>query len=595
MAGGSRRRQWFLIIIMTLLGSTMTLLAPWPMKVLIDHVLQQQPLSGWIRQALGPVTDSRTGLLALVIVAGLLVFASNSFSDVILTRAWVRVGQGMVWDLAADLYARVQRRSLAFHSCNQVGDLMARITGDSWCVHTLLDTLFFAPATALVMSGMMLAVMLRLDVGLTLLALAIAPFMAGGAWLLSGPIGALAKARRELDGRLQSHVQQTIAGIAVVQAFAQEHREQERFRALAENAIDVQRRTSVLNGLSDLTSGLITTLGTGAVILVAGERVLSGALTVGSLVVFLGYLGTLQSQMRILSSTYTGLRVLRASIDRVMDVLEAEPEIRDRAGATDLRQPIAGHVRFDHVTFGYRPQQPVLIDVSLEARPGERVGIVGPTGAGKSTLVSLVPRLFDPWHGRVMIDARDVLDMRLRDVRRGVAMVLQESVLFPTSIADNIAYGRPESTRNEIIAAAEAANAHEFIQRLERGYDTVVGQRGATLSGGERQRIAVARALLLDAPILILDEPTSNLDSATETLLLEAIERLMAGRTTFLIAHRMATVRGADRIVVLDGGSILEDGSHESLLALRGLYRRLHDTQCVRSTPRTWAGQGVAP
>jgi ATP-binding cassette subfamily B protein/subfamily B ATP-binding cassette protein MsbA len=259
-----------------------------------------------------------------------------------------------------------------------------------------------------------------------------------------------------------------------------------------------------------------------------------------------------------------------------------------------VQLPTKGHVRLDHVTFGYRPQQPVLIDVSVEARPGERIGIVGPTGAGKSTLVSLVPRWFDPWHGRVMIDGRDVRDVRLGDVRRSVAMVLQESVLFPTSIADNIAYGRPEATRAEIIAAAEAANAHEFIQRLEHGYDSVVGQRGATLSGGERQRIAVARALLLDAPILILDEPTSSLDSATETLLLEAIERLMEGRTTFLIAHRMATVRDADRIVVLHGGSIVEVGSHESLLARRGLYQRLHDAQFDRSAPRSWASQGVA-
>jgi ATP-binding cassette subfamily B protein/subfamily B ATP-binding cassette protein MsbA len=592
---GDYRRQWFIIIAMTLLGSGMTLLSPWPMKILVDNVLEQLPLSGAYRRVLGPLADSRTSLLAVVVLAGLLLFAVNSLSDLLLTRAWVRVGQGMVWDVAADLYARLQRRSLAFHSCNQVGDSMARITGDSWCVHTLLDTLLFAPATALVMSGMMLVVMLRIDVELTLLAVAVAPFMALGTWMLSGPIGALARARRELDGRLQSHVQQTISGIAVVQAFTQEQREHDQFRALTERAFDFHRRASILNGVSDLANGFLTAIGTAAVLLVAGERVLGGRLTVGLLLVYLGYLVTLQSQIRILASTYSGFRVLRASLDRVMEVLEVEPEIRDRSGAHAIRHKVKGHVTLENVTFGYRPQQPVLIDVSLEAQPGERIGIVGPTGAGKSTLVSLIPRLFDPWQGRVTLDGRDVRDLRLRDVRRSVALVLQEAVLFPVSIAENIAYGRPEATRNEVIAAADAANAHGFIRHLERGYDTVVGQRGATLSGGERQRIAVARALLMDAPILILDEPTSNLDSATESQLLEAIDRLMVGRTTLVIAHRLATIRDADRIIVIDAGTVAEQGSHESLLWRRGPYWRLHDAQYGRSTRQTLASEEVTP
>jgi ATP-binding cassette subfamily B protein/subfamily B ATP-binding cassette protein MsbA len=586
-------RQWWLIILMTLLGSAMTLLAPWPMKLLVDNVLQGHLLSGAAGDLLTPVAGSRTALLAFVVLAGLFVFVVNSVSDVLLTRAWVRVGQGMVWDLAADLYARLQRRSLAFHSRNHVGDSIARITGDSWCVHTLVDTLLFAPVTALVLFAAMLIVMLRIDVGLTLLAVAVAPFMAGGGWLLSGPIGALAKARRELDGRLQSHVQQTMAGIAVVQTFAQEYREHGRFKALTENAFDLHRRGSFLNAANDLVSGLITTLGTAAVLLVGGERVLTGRLTVGLLLVFLGYLGTLQTQMRILASVHTGLRVLRANVDRVMEILDVEPEIRDGPNAIAIPRA-AGHMRLEQVTFGYRPRQPVLSDVSLEARPGETVAIVGPTGAGKSTLVSLVPRLFDPWEGRVTIDGRDVRDLRLRDLRRSVALVLQESVLFPVTVADNIAYGRPSAARRDIEAAAEAAGAHEFIRRLENGYESVIGQRGATLSGGERQRIAIARALLMDAPILILDEPTSNLDSATERIVLEAIERLMIGRTTFVIAHRLSTVCNAQRIVVIDSGAVTEQGTHESLLRRRGLYWRLHEAQSGGARPaRTLAGEGV--
>jgi ATP-binding cassette subfamily B protein/subfamily B ATP-binding cassette protein MsbA len=284
----------------------------------------------------------------------------------------------------------------------------------------------------------------------------------------------------------------------------------------------------------------------------------------------------------VFAGIYPGLQVAGASVDRVMEVLEAEPEVKDRPGAPALPR-VRGHVRLELVTFGYNPEQPVLKGITLEAQPGETVALVGKTGAGKSTLVSLIPRFYDPSSGRVLIDGHDLREMNLKSVRSQVGMVLQEAFLFPISVSENIAYGRPEAAREEIVAAAKAANAHEFIERLPEGYETVLGERGATLSGGQRQRLSIARALLKDAPVLILDEPTSALDAETEGLVLEALGRLMTGRTTFIIAHRLSTIHNADRIAVLQDGAIVEVGSHHELIERKEAYFRLHRLQFSES------------
>jgi ATP-binding cassette subfamily B protein/subfamily B ATP-binding cassette protein MsbA len=319
-----------------------------------------------------------------------------------------------------------------------------------------------------------------------------------------------------------------------------------------------------------------------AIILFAGaNRVSSGQLSLGSLLVFLSYIKTLQQASESLWQIYGSLKPVEAGIDRVLEILDAPETVADTLHAKPLSTDIATgvRVRLEQVTFGFEPGQPVLRDVSLEVHPGEMVAFVGATGAGKSTLVSLVPRFFDPWSGCVTFNGEDLRDLRLADVRAQVAVVLQEPFLLPLSIAENIAYGRPGAARADIVAAAEAANADGFIRRLPHGYDTEIGERGATLSGGQRQRIAIARALLKDAPVLILDEPTSALDTATEAVIVDALNRLTAGRTVFVIAHRLSTVRRADRIVVLQRGEIVETGTHQQLLAARGVYYRFHAVQ----------------
>jgi ATP-binding cassette subfamily B protein/subfamily B ATP-binding cassette protein MsbA len=550
------------------------------MKLVADHVLGQLPLPGPLAAGFRALDaePTRLRLLAFATVGGLLLFAFHSGIELVLTSTWTVAGRRMVYDLAQELFARLQRRSLLFHSRHPVGDSMSRITGDSWCVYQFVDTVIFAPGHALVTMALMVLLMAGLDSRLTLLALAVAPFMVGASFLIGKPLHLAAKLKREIESRIQSHLQQTLTGIPVVQAFVQEDREQERFRRFADDAVRAQQRSAVLGSINSLGSGFVATLGAGAVLWFGARHVLEGTLTVGSLLVFFVYLTALHNQVKTFAGIHTAWRTVSASLERVLQMLEAEPEVAESRAAPAL-PPVRGHVVFEDVVFGYEPGRPVLRDISFEIQPGQTVALVGPTGVGKSTLAGLLLRFFDPWAGSIRIDDREVRAVQLQSLRGQMAVVLQEPFLFPLSVAENIAYGRPGASRQEIEAAARAANAHAFIARLPCGFDTVIGERGATLSGGERQRLAIARALLRSAPILILDEPTSALDAGTESQLLEALERLMAGRTTFLIAHRLSTVRRADRILVLQDGRVTESGTHAQLLARGEFYAHLHEIQ----------------
>jgi ATP-binding cassette subfamily B protein len=576
-------RRWpalAVVLGVTLLKIGCDALRPWPMKVLVDHVLDDKPMPAGLAAVVGWLPGGATpqGLLTWCVAITVALFLLGWALGLAAALANVALGQRMTYDLAADLFGHLQRLSLRFHSRKAVGDTIRRVTTDCGCVAIIVRDALLPVLTAAASLVVMFAILFGLDPVLTLLALAVVPYMVFVFRRYARPMLERSYEQQEIEGRMYDVVERTLSAMPVVQAFAREDEADRRFRQSAADSIRAALATADVQLRFKILMGLATAAGTAAILWVGAGHALDGGLNVGSILVFLSYLASLYGPLEALMYTSSTIQGAAGSARRVLEVLGMETEVADRPGAIAL-PPAAGHVRLENVTFGYEPGRPVLKGVSLEALPGQTVAVVGYTGAGKTTLVSLVPRLFDPWEGRITVDGHDVRDVRLKTLRGQAAFVLQEPFLFPLTIAENIAYGRPEASRAEIEAAARTANAHAFIERLPHGYDTRVGERGATLSGGERQRLSIARAFLKDAPILILDEPTSALDAETEGLLLDALQRLMKGRTTLLIAHRLSTIRDADWIVAMDEGMIAEAGTHEELLALGGLYARLHAIQ----------------
>jgi ATP-binding cassette subfamily B protein/subfamily B ATP-binding cassette protein MsbA len=558
------------------------MLKPWPLKIIIDSVLGGQPPPwGW------PAGWSREALLLAACATLVLTYAVLGALAVLNNYTTIGIGQRMVSQLRSDLYGHLHRLSLAFHSRAQVGDLIYRVTADTLALQSLTMNCLFPAVTALALLTGMSVIMLRLDWKLTLIALCVCPALFVVIARLNARITREASDVRRRESEVYTVVQQTMSMMRVIQAFTREKDEHRRFMDVSQRSLASGLRLYTLQTIYAGVVNVIIALGTAAVVWVGARHVLDGSLSIGALVIFVSYLATLYGPINSMFQTYGLALGSRAAVQRVFDVLDTERDVQDNRREIPAKSA-RGEVAWEDVSFGYVPGHPVLSGVSLHVRPGQKVAIVGPTGAGKSTLLSLLPRFYDPWAGRVLVDGVDTREYQLHSLRRQIAMVLQPPLVFSATLRDNIAFGRSDASHDDIVAAARLAGIDETIRRLPNGYDTVVGEQGVTLSEGEKQRLTIARAILRDSPILILDEPTSALDSETEALIMQGLERLTAGRTTFIIAHRLATVRKADLIVVVRDGRVVEQGTFDTLMDAHGAFASLYRSQAG------FRGEGLA-
>lgn len=549
------------------------LLKPWPLKIVIDSVLGDNP-SPWNLHELfskqGLLVAACAGLIVIYLVLGGITLLNNYTT--------IKIGQRMVNDLRRDLYSHLQRLSLAFHSRRQVGDLMYRVTADTYAIQSLTMNGVFPIATALALLIGMFAVMLKIDWQLTVLALSVCPVLFLSISLLSKRISLAATVARRQESEVYSVVQRGMSAMRIIQAFTKEEEEHRKFMAASNQSLDASLRLYTLQTFYSGIINVVMALGTAFVVWVGAQHVLSGSLTVGEIVIFTAYLASLYAPINTISQTWGLIQGAKVGVQRVFEILDVERDLAE-GNLVFPASGARGDVWWDNVSFQYVPDQPVLKNVSLHVPAGRKVAIVGPTGVGKSTLLSLLPRFYDPLEGRVTLDGTDIRDFQLKSLRTQIAMVLQPPLVFPITVRENIAYGRPEATLEEVVDAAKLARIHDSIARLPQGYDTLVGEQGATLSEGERQRITIARAILRNAPVLILDEPTSSVDAETEALIMEGLNRLTANRTTFIIAHRLSTVRNADLIIVLRSGEIVEQGTFEELVHGNGPFALLYRSQ----------------
>lgn len=581
----------FFSVVLLVLGALASLSVPWPLQMLFDNVLGGHPLPKPLGVVVGPLAGSRIALLLVAVVGGVAVILLQHGLTVLDNYVNTKIELGMVLDLRGDLFQHAQRLSLAFHDQKRSGMLIYAINGQADAAARLVMIVPGLAQSVLTLVGMFV-VLLSMSWQLALLSLAVVPFLYYSVGYYAGNIQKRLYEVREMEGESLSIIHEAISMLRVIIAFGREDHEYRRFRAQGEQTVDARVKLTVRQTLFSLVVDTITAIGTALVLGVGAYQVLQGNLTAGRLLVVMSYVALVYKPLETISTTVGSLQELFVKLQMAFGLLDRVPDIKDAPGASVLPRA-RGEVRFENVCFNYAERLGTLKNISFLAQAGQVVAIVGPTGAGKSTLVSLIPRFYDVKQGGVFVDGRDIRQVTLESLRRQVSIVLQEPLLFSGTIADNIRYGRLEAGMKEVIEAAQAANAHDFIMHLPKQYDTELGERGAKLSGGERQRIAVARAFLKDAPILILDEPTSSIDSKTEAVILDALNRLMVGRTTFLIAHRLATIRRADTILVIDRGSLVEHGTHQELLQRGGLYKQLHDLQ-MRPTRRRQLPDGEA-
>jgi len=569
------RMRVLAISILSMAEIGLTALAPWPLKIVVDSVLGDHPLperfAGVMASTVGA---NRVTLLVVVVVAGLLLQTANEVLRMLQTQLQVDTGQRIVYGLRARLLAHLQDLPLRHHILARTADSVYRLDADAYCVDDLVIGGVFPLAAAVLNLAVMFAILVYLDPALGLLSLSVVPFLYLCLRYYSRTMTDRAERVKALESTLIDRAFEILSSVAAVKSFARERHELTRYSQSGDEAMRARLSLTWQESLFSVAITAVTLAGTTLVLIVGGLHVLDGRLTVGTLLVVVAYLAAVYNPISAIAHTTGSLQQAIVSARRVGDIFALTPETLDAPDALDA-SAVTGHVRFESVSFSYGDDRRVLDEVSFEARPGEMIALVGVTGAGKTTIASLIPRFFEPTHGRVLVDEVDASRYSLRSLRDRIGLVPQQPVLFSGTIADNIRYGRLQASDEEVEAAARAAHIHDFITTLPNGYQTPVAEAGATLSGGERQRLGIARALVKNAPMLILDEPTSSLDALSEAGVFDALRRLRRGRTMIVIAHRLSTIRTATRILVLHEGRLMAQGTHDELLASNLLYRRM--------------------
>ncbi|HKV36799.1 MAG TPA: ABC transporter ATP-binding protein [Pyrinomonadaceae bacterium] len=575
-----------LALFCTLVVAISDLLRPWPLKLIIDNILLGKPLPSSLHSF--ETFFAHEKIWATVAVAALLIVLSaiKGFSVYAQTSITSRIGYRIAHALRRELFSHLQRLSLAFHKRSKAGELLTKVTSDTNSVRDAFSEFALTLVTEVLTLAGMVVIMLAMNVELSLVVLATFPVLAVISVYRFRRIRDSARKVRKAEGNLASRVSETLHAIAIVKAFGRERYETERFESESSETLNESIRTARLEAASSRAADIVNAFGTFAVLVFGSLQAMRGQITPGSLLVFVSYMNSLYVPIRTLAKLSAKLSRAFVSAGRISDTLGVEPEVEDRPGAREATA-LRGNISFRQVSFGYNDAGPVLRNISFSITAGEKVALLGRSGAGKSTIVSLLLRLYEEQQGEILLDGVNIKDFQRESLRQQIGIVMQDIVMFGASIRENIAYGKLDATSEEIVRAAKAANAHEFISSLEDGYDTILGARGGTLSGGQRQRLALARAFVRNAPILILDEPMTGLDSESEEAVRDALERLMRGKTCLLITHDLASAAAADRVLILENGRIVEHGTPLELLETGERYRHLWNTHVTRNRPLT--------
>ncbi|HEY6372927.1 MAG TPA: ABC transporter ATP-binding protein [Candidatus Sulfotelmatobacter sp.] len=574
------RGTLLVILIAMLVQTTMSVAGPWPLKIILDNVVGSHKLSPWLDNLLKPILagGSKMQIAAAAAIAAVVIAVLGAVASYIANYYTTSVGQWVANDLRVRTYHHLQQLSLSYYDSHQTGTLLSTITSDVQTIQGFASSSTLGILVDILTIIAMLFIMFWLSWDFTLIAVAVTPFML---LLVSRFKKVVKKATHEVrkeQSKIVSVVEAGLQSMRVVKAFGRQDLAEEELAEVSEATVAASLKARKVKALLSPIVAITVALCTAVVLWRGSALILAGAMTAGALTVFLSYLNKFFKPVQDLATMTNTIAQAAVGVDRIRGILDADDIIPEHPDAREVSK-LSGEIEFEHVAFAYTADAPVLKDVSFKIKAGQLVGVVGPTGGGKSTIVSLIPRFYDPSSGVVKIDGVDVREYKFLSMRDQIGYVLQETILFEGTVRDNIAYGRKGVTEQQIMEAAKLANADEFIARMPHGYDTMVGERGETLSGGQRQRIGIARAVIRNNPILILDEPTAALDTESERLVIDALEKLMKGRTVITIAHRLSTIRDANKIIVLKDGVVAEEGTHDELIARGGVYAELYRIQ----------------